>query len=278
MQLRGRPRTAIAIIWLAIALAAALSVSAAPTGPSPAAPAIPPLPHAFYGAVTVYGAPAAAGSVIAARGQNILGDIPGNPLTTTVAGQYGGPDRDDPKLIVQGGDSLADGTPIEFYINGARAQCATAGGAWQWTYPFASGATTQLNLRIVEVTETPTATATRTPSRTPTRTKTPTRTLTPSLTPAATDTSTWTPTATATATPTNTGTWTPTSTPTPTETVTSTPTWTLTLTPTSTETATSTVTWTPTSTETATSTATRTLTPPVVHRIYLPLMVFQELP
>ncbi len=201
-------RLSIGLVYLAVTLTGALSIAAAQTGAipassaapaassahdAPAAPAIPPVPHAFYGTVTIYGAPAPAGSSITARGQNILVDIPGNPFITTTAGEYGGPGRDDPKLIVQGNDSLANGTPIEFYVNGVRAQCAAADGAWQATYPFTSGATTQLNLRIVDVTETPTATPTRTPpdahqDTRPNSTSTPTTTRTATATERPTET------------------------------------------------------------------------------------------
>ncbi len=282
-------RLSIGLVYLAVTLTGALSIAAAQTGAipassaapaassahdAPAAPAIPPVPHAFYGTVTIYGAPAPAGSSITARGQNILVDIPGNPFITTTAGEYGGPGRDDPKLIVQGNDSLANGTPIEFYVNGVRAQCAAADGAWQATYPFTSGATTQLNLRIVDVTETPTATPTRTPSRTPTRTLAPTRTSTPTTT----------RTATATERPTETPTVTPSASPTPTATLTSTPTVTLTSTPTASPTPTLTATWTPTAAPTATCTPepsptaspTASATSRPVHRVFLPLVLQQE--
>ncbi len=278
-------RLSIGLVYLAVTLTAALSIAAAQPGAilaasaapaassahdAPAAPAIPPVPHAFYGTVTIYGAPAPAGSSITARGQNILVDIPGNPFITTTAGEYGGPGRDDPKLIVQGNDSLANGTPIEFYINGVRAQCAAAGGVWQATYPFTSGATTQLNLRIVDVTETPTATPTRTPSRTPTRTPTLTRTSTPTIT----------RTMTVTERPTETPTVTPSASPTPTETLTSTPAVPLTSTPTASPTPTLTATWTPTATytpepsPTASPTASATSRPP--RRVFLPLVLQQE--
>lgn len=260
------------LVYLAVALVAALSAAAWPgpaTGATPAAsapnaPAIPPVPHAFYGTLTVYGAPAPVGSVITARGQNILVDVPGNPFITTAAGQYGGPGRDDPKLIVQGTDNLANGTSIEFYINGVRAQCAVPAGAWQSTYPFTSGATTQLNLRIVDITETPTATPTRTPSRTPTRTLTPTRTTTPTVT------------RTVTTTPTGTATATATLTVTPTGTRTATPTETLTLLPTDTPTATASPTATARLELTPTATATPSLTPRPVYRLYLPLVLQGE--
>ena len=72
--------------------------------------------------------------------------IPGNPITTTVVGQYGAT-AFDLKLAVQG-QGLVDGTPIEFYINGFKAECAEPGGPWQSSYPFQSQAVTDLNLRV----------------------------------------------------------------------------------------------------------------------------------
>jgi hypothetical protein len=236
------------LLIAAVCLACLLVAGMTPDATIRAAPSIPPLPHSFYGSVTLRGAPAPAGSVISATGQNIRTGIPGNPLTTTAAGRYGGPSVSDAKLVVQGNESLANGTPIAFYIGGVRAQCAVPGGAWQWTFPFVSGGITELNLRIVDVTETPTATATRTVTRTPTATPTSTRTSTPR----ATSTATRTPTATPTFT---TG---PTHTPTSTPPITSTATKTATL----------------TETATLTPTSTSTVTPPTYY-IYLPL-VFRQ--
>jgi len=88
---------------------------------------------------------------------------------------YGGPGGFDPKLVVQG--TIADGTPLEFYVDGVRAQCAQPGGAWSDTFPFAAGGITELNLRVLgpTPTETPTNTPTSTPTSTPSPTSTPTR-------------------------------------------------------------------------------------------------------
>lgn len=105
----------------------------------------PPLPQAFYGAVEINGQPAPVGARIEARGEGVKTGIGGNPLLTTVAGKYGGPTINDPKLGVQG--DVQDGTPITFYINGVAAECSEPGGAWQASYPFASGAITELNLK-----------------------------------------------------------------------------------------------------------------------------------
>ncbi|MCG2769496.1 MAG: hypothetical protein L6435_14115 [Anaerolineae bacterium] len=202
----------------------------------PARAQAPALPHAFYGTVEVNGVPAPIGTQVEARGTGVLTGIEGNPITTTEVGKYGGPGGFDPRLVVQG--TVAQGTPIKFYVDGVRAECALPGGPWASTYPFNAGAKTELNLRVLGATSTPTytatpgtPTATSTPTSTPTYTATPgtpTATSTPTMTPTPTMTSTHTPTATSTPTSTATVMFTPTTTPTetvaPTETPTLTPT------------------------------------------------------
>jgi hypothetical protein len=131
----------------------------------------PPLPHAFYGSVDVNGQPAPVGAQIEARGTGVKTGIQTNPITVTVAGQYGGPTLGEPKLGVQG--DLQDGDPIEFYVNGVKAKCAVPDGAWQDSFPFNPGVVTKLNLAVNPVqdaTDTPTATATATPTTAPTPT------------------------------------------------------------------------------------------------------------
>ena len=120
----------------------------------------PPVPHAFYGSVEVNGQPAAVGAKIEARGAGVKVGIQGNPLTMTVAGRYGGRTLGEPKLGVQG--PIADKAPIEFYIDGVKAECARPGGPWQSSYPFAAGVVTELNLRVAQ-NAAPTATPTSTP-------------------------------------------------------------------------------------------------------------------
>ena len=105
----------------------------------------PPWPQEFYGSVEVYGQPAAVGAKIEARGAGVTIPAPNNPLTVTVAGRYGGPTFAEPKLAVQG--IIAVGTPIEFYVDGVKAECARPDGPWQSSYPFAAGEITVLNLR-----------------------------------------------------------------------------------------------------------------------------------
>ena len=110
-----------------------------------------PLPHAFYGNVTISGTPAANGTVVVARGEGVLTGIEGNPITVTEAGKYGGPDGSDP-LVVQG--DITDGTSLTFYVNNVTAQCydVQAGGEWLDSYPFKSGDCTELNLLVVPTT------------------------------------------------------------------------------------------------------------------------------
>ena len=106
----------------------------------------PQWPQTFYGSVEVNGQPAAVGAQIAARGAGVTIPAPNNPLTVTVAGRYGGPTFGDPKLAVQG--IIAVGTPVEFYVDGVKAECARPGGPWQSSYPFTAGDITELNLRV----------------------------------------------------------------------------------------------------------------------------------
>ena len=110
-----------------------------PLSPLPVAAAQqpPPIPHAFFGALEVNGAPAPAGVQVEARGTGVRTGLVGNPITTTEKGKYGGPSLYDVKLVVQG--SFEAGDPIEFFVNGTQAECAVPGGEWQNSYPFRSG-------------------------------------------------------------------------------------------------------------------------------------------
>jgi len=98
----------------------------------------------------------------------------------TQAGRYGGPGGFDPKLVVQG--QVADGTPVEFYVDGVRAQCAVPGGPWQESFPFKSGTITELNLEVVGLAATPTLLPTVEPTLTPSPTAGP-AVIVPSPTP-----------------------------------------------------------------------------------------------
>jgi len=103
-------------------------------------------PHAFYGTVEINGRPAGVGVEVEARGEGVLTEIEGNPITVTEAGKYGGPGPVDPKLVVQG-ETVEGGTPIEFYVDGTRAECYDPDtGEWVDTYPFVSGEVSELNL------------------------------------------------------------------------------------------------------------------------------------
>jgi len=133
----------------------------------------PPMPpHVFFGSATVNGQPAQVGAQVEARGTGIKTTrdnpaIEDNPLAVTVTGRYGGSGRMDRQLIVQG--EVEDGTPIEFFIDGVKADCAVPGGPWQASYPYQAGMFTELNLKVGEASVPPTsstATATRKPSAT----------------------------------------------------------------------------------------------------------------
>jgi len=93
---------------------------------------VPQLPHLFFGTITVASNPAPVGTVITAK----VGGVERGSITTTQVGLYGGPDALDPKLVVQGED-IAAGSTVQFFVDGVQAN---------QTFPFDSGAVTQLNL------------------------------------------------------------------------------------------------------------------------------------
>ena len=105
--------------------------------PAAAAEEVPPLPHAFYGAVEIDGSPADIGTKVEARGEGVKRPIEGNPITVTEAGKYGGSGGLDPKLVVQG--DIVDGTTITFYVNNT-----STGQTAKWH----SGWVTELNLSV----------------------------------------------------------------------------------------------------------------------------------
>ena len=84
--------------------------------PAVAAGEVPPLPHAFYGAVEINGSPAPVGTEVEGRGTGVTTGSTDNPIAVTVAGQYGGPGGLDPKLVVQG--FIEEGAIITFFVNG----------------------------------------------------------------------------------------------------------------------------------------------------------------
>ena len=95
----------------------------------------PSLPHAFYGEVEINGDPAPVGTEVEARGDGVQTGVNGNPVITTVAGQYSGSDPLEPKLIVQG--DIAEGTILTFYVDGV-----ATGHTAEWH----SGEVTELDL------------------------------------------------------------------------------------------------------------------------------------
>jgi len=117
-----------------VALAFLLMLGATPVY----ADGVPPLPHAFYGDVTINGSPAPIGTTVEARGSGVLTGIEGNPITTTERGKYGSPNPLEPRLIVQG--DIQDGAALTFYVNGV-----STGQTAEWH----SGETTEFNLSLV---------------------------------------------------------------------------------------------------------------------------------
>ncbi|GAJ22045.1 unnamed protein product, partial [marine sediment metagenome] len=117
------------IVFMALALLLTLSAAAVY--------AVPALPHAFYGSVTINGNAASPGTSVEARGDGVMTGIEGNPITVTESGQYGGPGGFDPKLAVQG--DILGGATIYFYVNGV---------STGETYLFESGETTSLPLSV----------------------------------------------------------------------------------------------------------------------------------
>jgi hypothetical protein len=169
----------VLVLFFTVTANARVAVSSGPGGAGSQAEvsSVPELPHAFYGAVTVNGVVVPLGAMVEARGAGVLSGVSGNPIAVSPAGQYGGAGAFDPKLIVQG--TITDGTAITFYVDGVAAQCAEPNGVWLDSYPFKSGAVTQLNLRVEVATPTPTPTPTSTSTYTPTSTPTATPTNTP---------------------------------------------------------------------------------------------------
>jgi PKD repeat protein len=97
---------------------------------------VPPMPHRFYGYVTVAGAPAPDGTLVAAKIAGIT-----YASTTTVDGKYGyavafNVPADDPDTPEKEGGQ--EGDTIEFYV----------AGRYATSYAFEYGAITQLNLTI----------------------------------------------------------------------------------------------------------------------------------
>ena len=120
-------------ITIFIALAFLLTLCAIPVY----AADIPPLPHAFYGDLTINNASAPIGTEVEARGEEVRNGIAGNPIETGEAGKYGSADPLGSKLIVQG--DIADGTTITFYVKGV-----STGQTAEWH----SGEVSKLDLSV----------------------------------------------------------------------------------------------------------------------------------
>jgi hypothetical protein len=102
------------LVRVFITLAVVMSLGAIFAQPIIAQP--PPLPHAFYGTLTIDGEPAPVGTTVEVRGEGVKTKIQGNPIITAKAGWYGSEDPLEAKLIVQG--EIAEGTTLTFYVNG----------------------------------------------------------------------------------------------------------------------------------------------------------------
>jgi len=118
---------------------------------------MPPLPHAFYGNITIDGEPAPTGATVTA---SVDGQVCGT-IMINYPGRYGADDQGSfgpgvEKLVVQG--YLNSGDTVEFFVDGAKAV---------ETYPFEPGEVTRLGLTILLPLATPTPAATATASPTP---------------------------------------------------------------------------------------------------------------
>ena len=116
--------------------------------PTPVPSTIPVQPHEFYGtAVLLDGQSVPMSTEIEAFVSGGRTGVQGNPVTVSVAGQYGGSDSFSQRLSVMG--SIQDNAPISFRIGGVQAEVydVNASSGWLSTYPFHSGGLTELNLR-----------------------------------------------------------------------------------------------------------------------------------
>ncbi len=105
---------------------------------------VPSKPMEFSGNVFVGNTqtPAPVNTVILAQGTGVVPKTGDNPTIVVVTGKYGDSQADT--LAVSG--NVADGTPIQFYINGSLAQCYY-NGLWQNSYPFKAESVVNLDLK-----------------------------------------------------------------------------------------------------------------------------------
>ncbi len=116
---------------LALVLLLALVAGAAAAGEG----APPAFPHEFYGSVTIDGAPAPAGTVIAA----VIDGGECEPVTTTVAGEYGSPSRHRGANLLVWGSTEQAGETVTFLV---------AGKAATETATYTPGEVTRLDLTV----------------------------------------------------------------------------------------------------------------------------------
>ncbi|MDF2958096.1 MAG: PKD repeat domain protein [Candidatus Alkanophagales archaeon MCA70_species_1] len=126
----------LAAFVIAVVLLGVVAANASASAQQP-----PVLPCAFYGNVTIDGAPAPAGTEIVAK----IGDEIRGSITVTEPGRYGGAGALDPKLIVIGNTS-DEGKNITFYVNGIKAEQTAV---WQ------SGGVFKLDLSVKTQTPSP---------------------------------------------------------------------------------------------------------------------------
>ncbi|MBA7563940.1 hypothetical protein ES708_05602 [subsurface metagenome] len=120
--------------FISLGLVSLLSLIAVPVY----ANGIPDLPHAFYGTLTVNGSTSSSGYQVEARGTGVITtDVPRNPITTTVAGEYG---SDGLYLLAQG--DIPPLATITFYVNGRLATTNPATVEWH------SGETSEVDLSV----------------------------------------------------------------------------------------------------------------------------------
>lgn len=101
---------------------------------------IPPLPHAFYGDVTINGSPAPTGTRVEARGTGVITGVEDNPTITAQTGVYGTSNPFEHRLLVQG--NIDEGATITFYVNGT-----STGQTAEWH----SSEVTELDLSVTIV-------------------------------------------------------------------------------------------------------------------------------
>ncbi|MFC2071921.1 hypothetical protein ACFLUU_04290 [Chloroflexota bacterium] len=125
--LNGEVMRTKALIFLILTVL--LSLSIVPVH----AQSVPPLPHAFYGDVTINGQGASVGTVVSAK----AGGVACGSCVVKVAGQYG--DRSKADYLAVTCTSIHSGDTINFYVNGVYTG---------QTGVFQSGEITELNLSV----------------------------------------------------------------------------------------------------------------------------------